>query len=822
MVKTFNSLVEYPVSDGIADVFQVPFEFDPELSVIQVFVDDMELTSGWTHDLDNCRIIFNSPPKGSSLLIRRRTNTDSLVVTFNPGSILSDKEQNRNSRQLFFAIQELYDIYEYLRDFILDYFNRIKQMLEDVENLKNLCEQYLEDMKIIWKDLTGQDDLLSAFAKIQWVQDNYAPLDSPALTGFPTAPTAGQGTNTDQLATTAFVQNELTEMIISTKVSFGDSQWILDDDSGKYYLDVVTQAPMFNHIYKTETGGALVFDDSVEVHMKDEGYIHLVASAQFSGYMYTMAPRRLPTFSFSPVDSPVTSLSIDGLVTNPMNVTEFTLPSSAVYNGVTYPVTKVGDDSFTGNSRITKITIGEGIREIGERAFRACTSLSSLILPDSLRKVCNSFIYGASSLTSLTLNDGLETIGQNAFSSSHLTTLRIPASVTLIEPGGVWGTYLTSITVDSENPNYKSVDGCVYSKDGTVFLQYPPDKTGTSCTVESGVKTIDNGAFHEAVLDSVTIPDGCESINASCFFNADIGTLSLPGSISEIAASAFDGGIKTIVLRASSARYAVTDGVLYDNQENAVARCPAEASAIGTGTVTVPAGIVKINSGAFRGCTVNTLNLNEVESIDENGLRDTHIEKLLIGNALNFWYGNYHADIASIEIAPGNTHFMLGTDGILLSADGKILYYHPYDRTETQFTVPDGVETLNFGSFWNTSLTALTLPDSCKTLQTYAIQGMTALTSLNLGSGIQEVQGVALNNCNALTSLTFPASIQTMASQSVVGLANLTDVTFLGTGTWSMQGAFGSCPKLLRIHGYSGSTAEAYAVANNYLFVPLD
>jgi len=36
---------------------------------------------------------------------------------------------------------------------------------------------------------------------------NYAPLASPALSGTPTAPTAGGGTNSTQIATTAFVQN---------------------------------------------------------------------------------------------------------------------------------------------------------------------------------------------------------------------------------------------------------------------------------------------------------------------------------------------------------------------------------------------------------------------------------------------------------------------------------------------------------------------------------------------------------------------------------------------------------------------------------------
>jgi len=41
----------------------------------------------------------------------------------------------------------------------------------------------------------------------------YAPLASPALTGVPTAPTAAANTNTTQVATTAYVQNEISELI---------------------------------------------------------------------------------------------------------------------------------------------------------------------------------------------------------------------------------------------------------------------------------------------------------------------------------------------------------------------------------------------------------------------------------------------------------------------------------------------------------------------------------------------------------------------------------------------------------------------------------
>ena len=46
-----------------------------------------------------------------------------------------------------------------------------------------------------------------------------APLASPALTGTPTAPTASSSTNTTQIATTAFVQTEITDKIEFTNLS---------------------------------------------------------------------------------------------------------------------------------------------------------------------------------------------------------------------------------------------------------------------------------------------------------------------------------------------------------------------------------------------------------------------------------------------------------------------------------------------------------------------------------------------------------------------------------------------------------------------------
>ena len=55
-----------------------------------------------------------------------------------------------------------------------------------------------------------------------------APLASPALTGTPTAPTASVGTSTNQLATTAFVQNQFGGWRIYAPSAFSTSQTLVD------------------------------------------------------------------------------------------------------------------------------------------------------------------------------------------------------------------------------------------------------------------------------------------------------------------------------------------------------------------------------------------------------------------------------------------------------------------------------------------------------------------------------------------------------------------------------------------------------------------
>lgn len=55
-----------------------------------------------------------------------------------------------------------------------------------------------------------------AVKSVKDLADTKAPIESPSLTGTPTAPTAAQGTNNTQIATTAYVRAAISALVGSS------------------------------------------------------------------------------------------------------------------------------------------------------------------------------------------------------------------------------------------------------------------------------------------------------------------------------------------------------------------------------------------------------------------------------------------------------------------------------------------------------------------------------------------------------------------------------------------------------------------------------
>ena len=81
-------------------------------------------------------------------------------------------------------------------------------------------------------ELNHVDGVTSA---IQTQLDTKAALAGPTFTGTPAAPTAAQSTNTTQVATTAFVQSNLTAALLRTSLGITTNSGDPSDSRGLYF-----------------------------------------------------------------------------------------------------------------------------------------------------------------------------------------------------------------------------------------------------------------------------------------------------------------------------------------------------------------------------------------------------------------------------------------------------------------------------------------------------------------------------------------------------------------------------------------------------------
>ncbi|MDD4222599.1 MAG: leucine-rich repeat domain-containing protein, partial [Candidatus Methanomethylophilus sp.] len=190
------------------------------------------------------------------------------------------------------------------------------------------------------------------------------------------------------------------------------------------------------------------------------------------------------------------------------------------------------------------VTVPEGVENISGEAFDACMSVTSVTMPDSLTSIGYGAFYGCVSLASVTIPENVTSIdGYAFFECFSLRTVTIPAGVASIQPDSFRECVsLISITVDEDNSNYKSVDGVVYSKDGTQLVCCPAGKTG-AFSVPDGVTGIGDEAFYFCMfVTSVTIPDSVTSIGDDAFeLCVSLTSVTIPDSVTGIGEDAFKG-----------------------------------------------------------------------------------------------------------------------------------------------------------------------------------------------------------------------------------------------------------------------------------------
>ena len=181
---------------------------------------------------------------------------------------------------------------------------------------------------------------------------------------------------------------------------------------------------------------------------------------------------------------------------------------------------------------IVNIIIENGVFNIGNDSFSGCTALTSVTIPQSVTSIGQSAFSGCTALTSVTIPQSVTSIGQSAFSGcTGLISVTIPQSVTSIGSSAFSGcTGLTSIKVEEDNTVYDSREGCnaiVKTADNVIVAGCK------STIIPNGVTSIGQSAFSGCTaLTSVTIPQSVTSIEDYAFSDCTaLTSVAIPQSV---------------------------------------------------------------------------------------------------------------------------------------------------------------------------------------------------------------------------------------------------------------------------------------------------
>jgi len=153
-------------------------------------------------------------------------------------------------------------------------------------------------------------------------------------------------------------------------------------------------------------------------------------------------------------------IEIDGVV-QPNVVSYYTFDTTGEHT-VKYKLynkTTIGTNAFKWCSNLTSVTIPNGVTTIGDSAFYGCTGLTSVSLPNTITSIGNNAFNNCSGLTSvggigsgasIEIPNGVTSIGDRVFYyCGHLTSVTIPNTITSIGDYAFYETGLTSVTIGS-------------------------------------------------------------------------------------------------------------------------------------------------------------------------------------------------------------------------------------------------------------------------------------------------------------------------------------------------------------------------------------
>lgn len=514
----------------------------------------------------------------------------------------------------------------------------------------------------------------------------------------------------------------------------------------------------------------------------------------------------------------------------------------------------VGDGALSGNHHIKKLTIGNNVTQINERAFEYCSNLELMLVDNNSLVVEQGVLDGDFRLNVLTSN--------NDISSAFNSRAALPDSVYLNKNTGydavefadsTSGLYATGIDA-SENKwvrlesdtgySYYMVDKVEIDLDsvtllegftfsGTTLVEY----TGsvTDVVVPESYSIIRN-------FTKATIAEFDQNAEYGLIV-LDTGDAILPYISSEMFMYFIYYSMELGVTEEEVMSWVIyysSDIYIEGNQYNVI-RIHEDAFRSNTSitSVALPNTVRSIDEYAFADCTnLTTINIPEGKTTLEeevfNGCRNLvsvqlpstlqiigdfafyNCEKLALtslpSGLINIGWAAF-SGCTSLAITNLPTNVTLGFDVFLgcvnmqlqpsigtnyyvegnciIDINTKSVLY----GTNTSI-VPDGVLSIADDAFKGaTSLALTSLPDSIKSIGWNAFSGCTSLALTSLPNSLETISYAAFNNCTSLALTSLPSSLKTIGNSAFYNCTSLA-LTSISSNVSIGSNAFKGCTSL--------------------------
>lgn len=246
-----------------------------------------------------------------------------------------------------------------------------------------------------------------------------------------------------------------------------------------------------------------------------------------------------------------------------------TIPDSIEHDGVTYPVTRIGSNSFDECSNITSILLPNTITEIGTTSFSK-TGIDTMIVPNSVQQIGLGAFYHCPNLTYVCIPPSVQSMGNGVFQDCSS---------------------LSTVLFNARNCTFSTYSASTYR--GVTFRKaFDTCINLTTVIFGDSVETIPYAIFYEcSSLTNVTIPSTVNSIGMYAFLGCEsLTSIILPDSITTI-----------------------PDGLFYNCSTLTNVIIPNAVSSIGNSAfrnctslhnIDLPNNLIIIGNSAFEGCTL--------------------------------------------------------------------------------------------------------------------------------------------------------------------------------------------------------------------------